>query len=75
VKTPRLDQRLDRLERAARRVAGSVIFAAFFVGGILLRVESEAWGAALMIVSGIPLLYSVLAGILSRTGRGRRTGE
>lgn len=75
VKTPRLDQRLDRLERAARRVAGSVIFAAFFVGGVLLRAESEAWGAALMIVSGVPLLYSVLAGILSRTGRGRHRDE
>jgi len=72
VKTPRLDHRLDRLERAARRVAASVIFAALLVGGIILRGEAEVLGVILMVGSSIPLLYSVLAGFVTRSRGGHR---
>lgn len=75
VKTPRLDRRLDRLERAARRVASSVMFAGLFVGGIILRDEAEVWGTIFMWASALPLLYTLLAGVVARPRGGYRNGE
>ncbi len=50
VQTPRLDRRLDRLERAARRIVSAVLFAALLIGGILLRPDGCVLGTVLMVV-------------------------
>lgn len=69
VQTPRLDRRLDRLERAARRIVSAVLFAGLLVGGILLRVEDVVFGTLLMAASALPLLHTVLSGFFGRNGR------
>jgi predicted unusual protein kinase regulating ubiquinone biosynthesis (AarF/ABC1/UbiB family) len=68
VQTPRLDRRLDRLERTGRRIISAVIFATLLIGGILLRPENEVFGTVLMAVSVLPLLHALFAGLLSRRG-------
>ncbi len=62
-----LERRLARLERAARRAVAAIVFAGLLIGGILLRPENAAFGAVMMAVSAVPLLYAVFA-----TGRGAR---
>jgi len=66
VQTPKLDRRLDSLERTARRVASAVIFAALLIGGILLRDRDAVFGTVLMIASVLPLLHTLLAGWFAR---------
>ncbi|MDQ0894989.1 putative unusual protein kinase regulating ubiquinone biosynthesis (AarF/ABC1/UbiB family) [Agromyces ramosus] len=68
--SPRLEQRLARLERSARRITSAVLFVGLFIGGILLRVDEPVWGAALIAVSVIPLLHALFAGVFRRRGRG-----
>lgn len=41
-----------------------------FGDGILLRVDEPGWGAALMVVSAIPLLHAVFQGVFGRRGPG-----
>ncbi|GAA3643553.1 AarF/ABC1/UbiB kinase family protein [Microbacterium awajiense] len=62
VETPKLDQRMRRLERLGRRAVSAVIFAGLLVGGILLLPTAPVWGGILMGVSAVPLLHAVLAG-------------
>ena len=66
VQTPKLDRRLDSLERTARRVASAVILAALLIGGILLRDRDAVFGTVLMIASVLPLLHTLLAGWFAR---------
>ena len=40
---PRLERRMASLERTGRRVISAVLFAALFVGGILLRADDAIW--------------------------------
>ncbi|AWB94723.1 ABC transporter [Agromyces badenianii] len=68
--SPRLEQRVARLERTTRRIVSAVLFVGLFIGGILLRVDEPMWGAALIAVSVIPLLHALFAGIFRRRGRG-----
>jgi predicted unusual protein kinase regulating ubiquinone biosynthesis (AarF/ABC1/UbiB family) len=68
--TPRLDRRLDRLERAGRRVVSAVLFAGLLIGGILLRVDDAVLGTVLMAVSVLPLLHALFAGVAGRRGPG-----
>jgi len=71
VQTPRLDRRLDRLERAARRIVSAILFAALLIGGILLRPEAAGWGTVLMVLSVLPLLHTLFAGVVGgRRGPG-----
>lgn len=63
VDTPKLDQRLRRLERVGRRVIGAVVFAGLLVGGTLLLPAAPVLGIVFMSVSAVPLLYALLAGI------------
>lgn len=67
--SPRIEQRLARLERTARRITSAVLFVGLFIGGILLRVDEPAWGTALIAVSVIPLLHALFAGVFRRRGR------
>lgn len=68
--SPRIEQRMARLERAAQRIVSAVLFVGLFVGGILLRVDEPVWGVALMVASAVPLLHAVFAGVFGRRGPG-----
>lgn len=68
--SPRIEQRMTRLERTAGRIVSAVIFVGLFLGGILLRVDEPVWGAILLGVSIIPLLHAVFAGAFARRGPG-----
>ncbi len=69
--TSRLERRIDRLEGVARRVVSAVLFAALLIGGAVLVAVHPALGTTLMIVSAIPLLHAILAGMLGRRPRQR----
>jgi predicted unusual protein kinase regulating ubiquinone biosynthesis (AarF/ABC1/UbiB family) len=66
--TSRLERRLDRVEGVARRVVSSVLFAALLIGGALLVAPNPALGTTLMIVSVLPLLHALFAGLVGRRG-------
>lgn len=66
--SPKIEQRMARVERAAQRVVSAVLFVGLFVGGILLRVDEPVWGVALMVASVVPLLHAVFAGLFGRHG-------
>lgn len=66
--SPKIEQRMARVERAAQRVVSAVLFVGLFVGGILLRVDEPVWGVALMVASVVPLLHAVFAGLFGRRG-------
>lgn len=68
VQTPRVERRLANIERLGRRLISATLFAAFFIGGILLRAEDVVFGTALMVVSSLPLLHALFAGIVARRG-------
>ena len=68
--SPRIEQRMARLERAAQRIVSAVLFVGLFVGGILLRVDEPVWGVALIVASVVPLLHAVFAGLFGRRGPG-----
>ncbi|QAY59617.1 AarF/ABC1/UbiB kinase family protein [Microbacterium protaetiae] len=60
--TPTIDRRMNRLERAARRVVSAVLFAGLLIGGILLHPSDAVFGVVLMGVSVLPLLHALFAG-------------
>ena len=66
--SPKIEQRMARLERAAQRIVSAVLFVGLFVGGIQLRVDEPVWGVALMLASVVPLLHAVFAGLFGRRG-------
>ncbi|WP_438352718.1 ABC1 kinase family protein [Microbacterium sp. CJ88] len=66
VQNPKVERRLVSLERMGRRILSGVLFAALFVGGILLRGEDVVWGTVVVVASAIPLLHALLAGIVGR---------
>ncbi|MEC5151705.1 AarF/UbiB family protein [Cryobacterium sp. GrIS_2_6] len=68
VQTPRLERRLDSLERTGRRIISAVLFTALLIGGILLRADDVVFGTVLMAVSVLPLLHATLAGTVARRG-------
>ncbi|HET6671780.1 MAG TPA: AarF/UbiB family protein [Agromyces sp.] len=64
--TSRLERRLDRVEGVARRVVSAVLFAALLIGGALLVAPNPALGTTLMILSALPLLHALFAGLVGR---------
>ncbi len=68
VQTPRLDRRLGGLERIGRQLISAVLFAALLIGGILLRTNDTVFGTVLMVVSVVPLLHALFAGVVARRG-------
>ncbi len=68
VQTPRLERRVAALERTGRRLISAVLFAALLIGGILLRVQDVVFGTIVIVVSVIPLLHALFAGIVARRG-------
>lgn len=70
VETPRLDQRLRRLERTAQRIVSAILFTGLLIGGILLRADDVVFGTVLMVASAAPLLHALFAGIFGRRAPG-----
>ena len=68
VQTPKLDQRLNSLERVGRQVISAILFAALLIGGIALRPTDAVFGTVLMAVSVLPLLHALLAWVIGRRG-------
>jgi predicted unusual protein kinase regulating ubiquinone biosynthesis (AarF/ABC1/UbiB family) len=62
VSVPSVEHRVDRLERAARRVISAVLFGALLIAGAVLRVDDAAFGTALMVASSAPLLHALFSG-------------
>ncbi len=65
---PRLERRVASLERTGRRIISAVLFAALFIGGILLRADDVVLGIVLMSISALPLLHALFAGVVGRRG-------
>jgi predicted unusual protein kinase regulating ubiquinone biosynthesis (AarF/ABC1/UbiB family) len=66
VQSPRLERRMASLERTGRRIISTVLFAALFIGGIVLRAEDAVFGTVVLVVSLLPLLHALFAGWVSR---------
>lgn len=66
VRSPELERRTRILNRTLRRVISAVLFAALFVGGLIVLDRNETLGIVLLAVSGLPLLHALFAGVFSR---------
>jgi predicted unusual protein kinase regulating ubiquinone biosynthesis (AarF/ABC1/UbiB family) len=64
--SPKIEHRMVRLENAAQRVVSAVLFVGLFLGGVLLRNDEPVWGITLMVLSVIPFLHAVFAGLFGR---------
>lgn len=64
----RMETRMNRIERLARRVISAVLFAALLIAGAVLRAQDFMFGSVLMAASVVPLVYVVFAGF-RRPGR------
>jgi predicted unusual protein kinase regulating ubiquinone biosynthesis (AarF/ABC1/UbiB family) len=63
VRSAQLSRRIGRLEGAVDRLSGSVVFAAFFLGGLwLLQAGQTIAGGALLGIAGIALLGILISG-------------
>jgi predicted unusual protein kinase regulating ubiquinone biosynthesis (AarF/ABC1/UbiB family) len=62
VTSPRLEQRVARLERTARRVISAVLFGGLLIAGAVVRADDAVLGTVLMAASAVPLLYTLFAG-------------
>ncbi|MNY78394.1 hypothetical protein D3C86_2186180 [compost metagenome] len=66
MRSPELERRVTRLERAARRLVSAVLFGALLIAGAVTRADDAVLGTLLMLGSILPLLHALFAG-----GRGR----
>ncbi len=66
VRSPELERRVARLERAARRLVSAMLFGALLVAGAVVLADDAVLGTVLMLGSILPLLHALFAG-----GRGR----
>jgi predicted unusual protein kinase regulating ubiquinone biosynthesis (AarF/ABC1/UbiB family) len=65
-RSPDIERRVGRLERALGRVVSAMLFTALLVAGAVLRADDAVFGTVLMVVSVVPLLHALFAG---RRGR------
>ncbi len=66
VRSPELERRTRILNRTLRRVISAVLFAALFVGGLIVLERDSTLGIVILAVSGVPLLHALFAGVFSR---------
>jgi predicted unusual protein kinase regulating ubiquinone biosynthesis (AarF/ABC1/UbiB family) len=66
VTSPRLEQRVARLERTARRLISAVLFGGLLIAGAVVRADDAVLGTVLMVASAVPLLYTLFGGRRSR---------
>jgi predicted unusual protein kinase regulating ubiquinone biosynthesis (AarF/ABC1/UbiB family) len=57
VRTPELDRRLHSVERSVSRLGSAIVFAAFLVGGVLMRPTDGVLGWVLMAAAALPLIH------------------
>ena len=69
VQVPRLERRLENLDRTGRRLISVILFAVLLLGGVLLRAQDTVFGTVVMAVSVLPLLHALFAGIVARRRR------
>jgi len=62
ITTPRLEQRVERLERTARSLMSTLLFGALLFAGAIVRADDAALGNVLMIASAFPLLHTLFGG-------------
>ncbi|WP_025156860.1 ABC1 kinase family protein [Leifsonia aquatica] len=62
VSSPRLERRVERLERTARRLVAAVVFAGVLVAGAILHPQDAVLGTVLMIASVVPLAVAIVPG-------------
>jgi predicted unusual protein kinase regulating ubiquinone biosynthesis (AarF/ABC1/UbiB family) len=62
VASPRLEQRVTRLERTARRVVSALLFGALLIAGAVIRPDDVVFGTVLMVASVLPLLHALFSG-------------
>ncbi|CAB4887494.1 MAG: AarF/ABC1/UbiB kinase family protein [Actinobacteria bacterium] len=68
VRAPELERHTRTLNRTVRRVISAVLFAALFLGGLIVIDRSATLGIVLLSVSALPLLHALFAGMFSRRG-------
>ncbi|WP_285113726.1 AarF/UbiB family protein [Leifsonia sp. fls2-241-R2A-40a] len=62
VTSPRLEQRVGRLERTARRIVAAVVFGGVLIAGAILHGTDEVLGNVFLIASVVPLAFTVFTG-------------
>lgn len=62
ISTPRLERRVERLERTARGLLSALLFGALLFAGAIVRADDSTLGNMLMIASLVPLLHALLSG-------------
>ena len=68
MRTPELERRTNALTRTVRQLISAVLFGVLFIGGLLVVDRDSVLGTWLVIVSGIPLLHALFAGVIARLG-------
>ena len=68
IRTPALERRTLTLTRTVRRLISAILFAALFIGGLVVIDRNSVLGTWLLIGSGVPLIHALFAGIFSRRG-------
>ena len=68
VRTPELERRTSALTRTVRQLISAVLFGVLFIGGLIVLDRDAVLGTWLLIVSGIPLLHTLFAGVIARQG-------
>ncbi|QCR19124.1 ABC1 kinase family protein [Agrococcus sp. SGAir0287] len=66
VATPRLERRLERVDRGQGRIVSAVLFAGLLVGGAVLQGDGVGFGTVLMVVAIAPFAHAVLGSLLDR---------
>jgi len=67
VESPRLERRVARIERTARRIVSAVLFGGLLVAGAIVRADDVVFGTVLMCVSVLPLLHALFGGRSNRS--------
>ncbi|NUU05893.1 AarF/UbiB family protein [Leifsonia sp. C5G2] len=62
VNAPRLEQRVGRLERAARRLVAGVVFGGVVIAGAIIHTTDEVLGTVFLAASVVPLAFTVFTG-------------
>jgi predicted unusual protein kinase regulating ubiquinone biosynthesis (AarF/ABC1/UbiB family) len=68
VRTPELERRTSALTRTVRQLISAVLFGVLFIGGLIVLDRDSLLGIWLIIISGIPLLHALFAGVIARLG-------
>ncbi|MEY4102637.1 MAG: hypothetical protein RIR88_771, partial [Actinomycetota bacterium] len=68
IRTPELERRTSALTRTVRQLISAVLFGVLFIGGLIVLDRDSVLGTWLMIVSGVPLLHTLFAGVIARQG-------